>query len=94
MFGSATNLVEILASARKWRDLENPDSPVAVVSMDGAEKAGVYCVGSHCWDQLVRDKEVDLLHAVRSVRISRPQLVSSLQEYKLCTEVIVKILTK
>ena len=92
--GSASSLVEIMASARKWRDMENPESPVVVVSMDGAEKAGIYCVGSHCWDQLVRDKEVDLVHAVRSVRISRPQLVNSLQEYKLCTELCVKILTK
>lgn len=92
--GSASSLVEIMASARKWRDMENPESPVVVVSMDGAEKAGIYCVGSHCWDQLVRDKEVDLVHAVRSVRISRPRLVNSLQEYKLCTELCVKILTK
>ena len=84
----------MMASARKWREMENPDSPMVVVSMDGAEKAGVYCVVSHCWDQLIRDKEVDLLHAVRSVRISRPQLVSSLQEYKHCTDVILNILTK
>jgi protein tyrosine phosphatase len=90
----AASLVSVLGSARRWRDLESPDSPMLVVSLDGAEKAGVYCVGSHCWDQLVRDKEVDLLHAVRSVRVSRPQLVSSLQEYKLCSELIFKILTK
>ena len=83
-----------MSSARRWRDRESPDSPMVVVSLDGAEKAGVFCVGSHCWDQLLRDKEVDLLHAVRSVRISRPQLIPSLQEYKLCSELIVKILTK
>ena len=83
-----------MSSARRWRDRESPDSPMVVVSLDGAEKAGVFCVGSHCWDQLLRDKEVDLLHAVRSVRISRPQLITNLQEYKLCSELIVKILTK
>jgi len=91
---SATSLVDLMSSARRWRDRESPDSPMVVVSLDGAEKAGVFCVGSHCWDQLVRDKEVDLLHAVRSVRISRPQLITNLQEYKLCSELIVKILTK
>jgi len=91
---SASSLVEMMSSARKWRDSENPDSPTVVVSMDGAEKAGIYCAASHCWDQLIRDKEVDLLHAVRSVRISRPQLVTSLQEYKQCSEIILNILTK
>jgi len=91
---SATSLVELLASARSWRDSEAPDSPVAVVTLDGAEKAGLFCVGSHCWDQLLRDKEVDLVNAVRSVRLSRPQLIGNIEEYKLCAEIIVNILTK
>ena len=91
---SAISLVKLLASARSWRDSEAPDSPVAVVTLDGAEKAGLFCVGSHCWDQLLRDKEVDLVNAVRSVRLSRPQLIGNIEEYKLCAEIIVNILTK
>ena len=81
-----------MTCARRWRDAEAPDSPLAVVTLGGAEKAGVFCAVSHCWDQIDRDKEVDLVNAVRSVRVSRPQLVTSLQEYRLCADAITNIL--
>ena len=71
-----------------WRDRESPGSPTVVVSRDGAARAGVYTVLSHCWDGLARDGRVDMAGAVRAVRVARPQLVTSLQEYSQSTELV------
>ena len=43
--------------------------------------------------QVTRDSCVDLAHAVRSVRISRPQLVCSLQEYNMTRDVVINLIS-
>ena len=85
-------LAQMMRAARRWRQAERPESPTIVVSCDGAAGAGVWCAAGQCWDQAVRDGCVDLVHAVRSVRISRPQLVTTLQEYNMTKDVVRAIL--
>ena len=85
---------EMMSAAKRWRNCQKaPDSPTVVVSLDGSSRAGVYCAASQCWDQAVRDSRVDLASAVRSVRMSRPSLVSSTEEYRQCREVVTTILS-
>ena len=43
--------------------------------------------------QVIRDSSIDLAHAVRSVRISRPQMVCSLQEYNLVRDVVTNLIS-
>jgi len=82
------SLARLLQAARSHRDSANPESPVVVVSTNGAERAGVYCAVSHSWDQLLRQGQADVVHAVHCVRLSRPQLVPTLQEYSLIYRVL------
>ena len=90
---SPSVLKEMMAAAKRWRNAEKPDSPTVVVSLDGARKAGVYCAASQCWDQLARDVRLDTAQAVRSVRISRPQLLNRLEEYREVREIVKNVLT-
>ena len=90
---SSSMMVEMMSAAKRWRNSEKPDSPTVVVSLDGTSRAGVYCAASHCWDQALRDNRVDLASAVRAVRISRPNLVNSTEEYRESRNIVSKILT-
>ena len=81
-------LAQMISAAVDWRQSEKPESPVAVVTCDGAVGAGVLCAAGQSWDQVNRDGFVDMVHAVRSVRISRPQLVCSVEEYNMAREIV------
>lgn len=94
----------MMLAANSWRQSEKPESPVVVVSYDGQSGAGVWCAAGHCWDQVTRNQggltrdnnggltrdsgQVDMVNSVRSVRISRPGLVTSEQEYKEIRDIV------
>ena len=92
----------MMLAANSWRQAEKPESPMVVVSCDGQSGAGVWCAAGHCWDQVTRDNnggmtrvqggwdscQVDMVNSVRSVRISRPGLVTSQQEYKEIRDIV------
>ncbi|XP_018010387.1 receptor-type tyrosine-protein phosphatase kappa isoform X2 [Hyalella azteca] len=85
---SSTNaLVELMNMVEKWRQ-RTGYGPVIVVSPDGMSRAGVYCAANACIEQVVQHGEVDVFQAVRTVRRHRPQLVSSMTEYKYCYDLV------
>ena len=82
-------LAKMMRAARAWQSSEKPGgSPTIVVSCDGVTGAGVWCGAALAWDMAAREDSVDLAHAVRSVRISRPGLVTNLGEYAMARDVI------
>ena len=82
-------LAKMMRAARAWQTSEKPGgSPTIVVSSDGVTGAGVWCGGALAWDMAAREDSVDLAHAVRSVRISRPGLVTNLGEYAMARDVV------
>ena len=67
--------------------------PVAVVCQDGVSRAGVYCVASYCFDQVAVSREggkkqVDIYQAVKLVKKVRPKLITGIEEYKYCYQLI------
>ena len=71
----------------------NLSRPVAVVCKDGVSRAGVYCVASYCFDQVAVSREggkkqVDIYQAVKLVKKVRPKLITGIDEYKYCYELI------
>ena len=53
--------------------------------------AGVWCGAALAWDMANREGSVDIAHAVRSIRISRPGLVTSLGEYAMTRELVTRL---
>jgi len=86
--GLAGNLALLVQGARAHRQATAPETPMVIVSADGGERVGVYCAVSHCWDQLLRQGQADVVHAVHCIRLSRPQLVATLAEYSLVYRVL------
>ena len=82
-------LANMMRSARAWQTSEKPGgSPTIVVSSDGVTGAGVWCGASLAWDMATREGSVDTAHAVRSIRMSRPGLVTSLGEYTMTRQLV------
>ncbi|VDL87594.1 unnamed protein product [Nippostrongylus brasiliensis] len=75
---STTGLMDIIKMARSWRRRapDRPESkPTIVMSHNGVSRVGVYIGANICIDQMDTDHEVDVFHAVKMMRINRPQLI-------------------
>nr|XP_034335012.1 receptor-type tyrosine-protein phosphatase zeta-like [Crassostrea gigas] len=59
-----------------------------VISKDGAGPAGVFCVLYNALQQLRMDGEVDLLTTVRLIHTRRPEVMTKLEEYRRCYELL------
>ena len=85
-------LAKMMRAARAWQTSEKlGGSPTIVVSCDGVTGAGVWCAAALAWDMANREGSVDIAHAVRSIRISRPGLVTSLGEYAMTRELVTRL---
>ncbi|EGT57268.1 hypothetical protein CAEBREN_10014 [Caenorhabditis brenneri] len=82
---STTGLVDVIKMARSWRKRapDRPETkPIIVMSHNGVSRVGIYIGANICIDQMDIDHEVDVFHAVKMMRINRPQLIDMKDEYK------------
>ncbi|VDN05097.1 unnamed protein product [Thelazia callipaeda] len=81
---STVGLIDVIKMARSWRKRapERPETkPTIVMSHNGVNRCGIYIAANVCIDQMDMDHEVDVFHAVKLIRMNRPQLVDR-DEYK------------
>ncbi|KAL8582184.1 hypothetical protein ACOMHN_004103 [Nucella lapillus] len=76
------SLLATLEAADGWQQKTNPLNPICVLSKDGASRCGIYCAVHMCCDQVKNEGELDVFNAVRLVRHNRPQLVTTVDEYR------------
>lgn len=89
---STNALVELMNMVERWRQ-RSTYGPVCVISNDGKSRVGVYCAANACIEQVVQHEEVDIFHAVRTVRRHRPLLVENVTEYKYCYDLLLHYVT-
>ncbi|XP_078327334.1 uncharacterized protein LOC111111930 isoform X4 [Crassostrea virginica] len=75
--------VELLLEKEKQHSFTS-----VIMSKDGAERVGVFCVLHNVLQQLRMDKEVDIFTAVRQIQTRRPEVISKLDEYRRCYELV------
>nr|XP_034316881.1 receptor-type tyrosine-protein phosphatase epsilon-like isoform X2 [Crassostrea gigas] len=59
------------------------NNPIIVLSRDGAALCGVFCAVYNLIQQLTMDEEIDVFSVVRLLQTRRPELCSSLEEYRM-----------
>ncbi|CEF70849.1 Protein-tyrosine phosphatase, receptor/non-receptor type domain and Protein-tyrosine/Dual specificity phosphatase domain and Protein-tyrosine phosphatase, catalytic domain-containing protein [Strongyloides ratti] len=82
---STTSLVDLLRMTRSWkkRAPDRPETkPTIILSHNGYSRCGIFIAANVCIDQMDMDREVDVFHAVKMIRINRPQLIDIKDEYK------------
>eukprot|EP00105_Crassostrea_gigas_P035037 XP_019919185.1 PREDICTED: receptor-type tyrosine-protein phosphatase alpha-like [Crassostrea gigas] len=64
--------------------LDRPsNSPIAVVSMDGASMCGVFCAVFNSIQQITMDDNIDVFTTVRQLQKRRPEFCATQDEYGL-----------
>ncbi|XP_065922351.1 receptor-type tyrosine-protein phosphatase C [Magallana gigas] len=81
---TVTHLLSLVSFAR---NIET-ESPIIVLSSDGAALCGVFCAVYNLIQQLTMDEEIDVFSVVRLLQTRRPELCSSLEEYQLIHEAL------
>ncbi|XP_061170744.1 receptor-type tyrosine-protein phosphatase epsilon-like [Saccostrea echinata] len=64
------------------------EGPITIVSSDGAALCGVFCAVYNVIQQLSMDGEVDIFSTVRMLQIHRPELCSTVEEYRMVYDVV------
>nr|XP_034319448.1 receptor-type tyrosine-protein phosphatase alpha [Crassostrea gigas] len=64
------------------------NSPIAVISMDGASMCGVFCAVFNSIQQITMDDNIDVLTTVRQLQTRRPELCATQDEYGLIYQTI------
>ncbi|RWS26927.1 receptor-type tyrosine-protein phosphatase kappa-like protein [Leptotrombidium deliense] len=84
---STNALVELMNMVERWRQ-RSTYGPVCVISTNGRSRVGVYCAANVAIEQVVHHGEVDVFHAVKTVRRHRRQMIENMTEYKYCYDLI------
>ncbi|CAD5211604.1 unnamed protein product [Bursaphelenchus okinawaensis] len=82
---STSSMIELIKMTRAWRKRapDRPETkPTVVMSHNGVSRCGIFIAANVCVDQMDMDNEVDVFHAVKMIRINRPQLIDMKDEYK------------
>uniref|UniRef100_A0A914DK35 Uncharacterized protein n=1 Tax=Acrobeloides nanus TaxID=290746 RepID=A0A914DK35_9BILA len=82
---STSGLIELIKMFRSWRRRapDRPEiKPSVIMSHNGYSRCGIFIGANVCIDQMDMDHEVDMFHAVKMIRINRPQLIDMKDEYK------------
>ncbi|XP_065924918.1 receptor-type tyrosine-protein phosphatase alpha [Magallana gigas] len=59
------------------------DTPITIVSKDGASLCGVFCAVFNSIQQIIMDDNIDVLTTVRQLQTRRPEFCSTQEEYSL-----------
>ncbi|XP_077981808.1 receptor-type tyrosine-protein phosphatase T-like [Glandiceps talaboti] len=79
--------IEIMTMVEKWQQ-QTGNGPVTVHCINGIGRSGVYCAAVSACDRIKVEQIVDVFQAVKTLRASRPYMVETKDQYRLCYEIV------
>ncbi|XP_071501787.1 uncharacterized protein [Diadema antillarum] len=89
---SPVSLIHLVKAVQKAAKTAHTSGPVIVHCINGIGRSGVFCALWSVIDKCQRDSAVDIFHAVQVLRTNRPNMVESLDQYKLCYDAMSRYL--
>ncbi|XP_072173396.1 receptor-type tyrosine-protein phosphatase T-like [Diadema setosum] len=89
---SPMSLIHLVKAVQKEVKTAHTSGPVIVHCINGVGRSGVFCALWSVIDKCQRDSAVDIFHAVQVLRANRPNMVESLEQYKLCYDAMSRYL--
>ncbi|XP_056008312.1 receptor-type tyrosine-protein phosphatase epsilon-like [Ostrea edulis] len=80
------SISEVIRNIRVEVASRNSRRPITILSKDGVTGCGVFCAVYNALQQLHGDDEVDMPTIVRQLQIRRPEMISTVEEYRICYE--------
>nr|XP_022325437.1 receptor-type tyrosine-protein phosphatase F-like isoform X2 [Crassostrea virginica] len=75
---------DIMRHLQLDRNEWSEQTTITVLSKDGASGCGMICAVNNALQQLQQDGEVDMFTIVRQLQIRRPEMISTLEEFRSC----------
>ncbi|XP_072179579.1 receptor-type tyrosine-protein phosphatase T-like [Diadema setosum] len=89
---SPMSLIHLVRAVQEAVKTVYTSGPVIVSCINGTGWSGVFCALWSVIDKCQRKNTVDIFHAVMNLRANRPNMVESLDQYKLCYDAMSKYL--
>ncbi|XP_072371681.1 receptor-type tyrosine-protein phosphatase kappa-like [Scyliorhinus torazame] len=83
---SPNSIIDIMEQLEPWQS-DRGNKPILVTCWDGANRCGVFCASSFTCQQMQQEGLVDVFQAVKTIRSSRPQVISTTDQYAFCYRV-------
>ncbi|XP_038068717.1 receptor-type tyrosine-protein phosphatase kappa-like [Patiria miniata] len=81
-------ILDLLDAVNQWQSECQSTGPTLVQCINGVGRSGVFCAVSNVYERMGGDEIVDVFQAVKRLRMNRPQMIESLEQFILCYEVI------
>ncbi|XP_072179276.1 receptor-type tyrosine-protein phosphatase T-like [Diadema setosum] len=89
---SPMSLIHLVRAVQEAVKTAHTSGPVIVHCVNGTGWSGVFCALWSVIDKFERKNTVDIFHAVKNLRANRPNMVESLDQYKLCYDAMSRYL--
>ncbi|XP_065834055.1 receptor-type tyrosine-protein phosphatase S-like isoform X2 [Oscarella lobularis] len=84
---SATHLLRMMAQIEKWQQTTG-NNVITVHCNNGIGRSGVFCAIASVIEEMKMENVIDVFYKVKSLRIKRPGVVQSVDQYKFCYKAI------
>ncbi|XP_074661534.1 receptor-type tyrosine-protein phosphatase kappa-like [Tubulanus polymorphus] len=70
---------------------EHVTSPIVVHCMDSTTRAGLFCAAFELISKAPSSEQIDVYHCIQKLRMTRPQFIPNLEQYKLLHDLVIFI---
>ncbi|XP_036397793.1 receptor-type tyrosine-protein phosphatase kappa-like [Megalops cyprinoides] len=82
---SKRSFLKLILQVDKWQEeCEEGEGRTIIHCLNGGGRCGMFCAITIVCDMIKRQNVVDVFHAVKSLRNSKPNMVESLEQYRFC----------
>nr|XP_023652914.1 receptor-type tyrosine-protein phosphatase kappa isoform X13 [Paramormyrops kingsleyae] len=82
---SKRSFLKLILQVDKWQEeCEEGEGRTIIHCLNGGGRSGMFCAVSIVCEMIKRQNVVDVFHAVKSLRNSKPNMVESPEQYRFC----------
>ncbi|XP_006006852.2 receptor-type tyrosine-protein phosphatase kappa isoform X1 [Latimeria chalumnae] len=91
--GSKRSFLKLILQVEKWQEeCDEGEGRTIIHCLNGGGRSGMFCAISIVCEMIKRQNVVDVFHAVKSLRNSKPNMVETMDQYRFCYDVALEYL--
>ncbi|KAL0967367.1 hypothetical protein UPYG_G00251340 [Umbra pygmaea] len=90
---SKRSFLKLILQVDKWQEeCEEGEGRTIIHCLNGGGRSGMFCAISIVCEMIKRQNVVDVFHAVKSLRNSKPNMVDSPEQYRFCYDLALEFI--
>ncbi|XP_065444631.1 receptor-type tyrosine-protein phosphatase kappa isoform X19 [Chrysemys picta bellii] len=91
--GSKRSFLKLILQVEKWQEeCEEGEGRTIIHCLNGGGRSGMFCAIGIVVEMVKRQNVVDVFHAVKTLRNSKPNMVETPEQYRFCYDVALEYL--